>query len=163
MPDTLGSAVYEIDHYLPRKEFPEYTAAWQNLFYACRKCNRRKYKFSPLSNLFIPNPCDHQMADHLQFRGARIKTHTDCGAFMVDLLRLDDKKRQTQRDLVISMIQEKRTQRRDLLSQLKQLKSRLRGYLSAKERTKLEKEIPRILSDLRRIAGHFEVLTGDPQ
>src|SRR5262249_7167190 len=93
MPDTLGSAVYEIDHYRPRKQFPELVATWKNLFYACRKCNRRKSKFSPRLNLFIPNPCDHQMAVHLQFRGARIRANTDCGAFMIELLQLNEEKR----------------------------------------------------------------------
>jgi cell division septum initiation protein DivIVA len=102
------------------------------------------------------------MADHLQFRGARIETYTPCGAFMVELLRLDEEERQNYRDFVIREIHEKLEQWRDLRAELEQLGDRLRGAPSAKERAELEKEIAEILGDLRYIANALEILTGEP-
>ncbi|MBP3043665.1 HNH endonuclease [Arthrobacter jiangjiafuii] len=52
-----------IEHYRPRKSYPELVVAWDNLTVACPRCNALKLdNFSeklPLVNPFIDDPMDH--------------------------------------------------------------------------------------------------------
>ena len=42
-----GFQSYQIDHFRPRKTFPELVAVYDNLYYACRLCNRAKWEIWP--------------------------------------------------------------------------------------------------------------------
>jgi hypothetical protein len=73
-----------VDHYKPKSKFPDFECVYSNLFYACPACNRRKGIFWPTDEewslgSFIPNPCDHSMAEHLRYGGARVEPLTTAG------------------------------------------------------------------------------------
>jgi uncharacterized protein (TIGR02646 family) len=77
IPDGLkGYEGFGIDHYLPKSKFPFLGAAWSNLFYACNVCNTWKGDSVSRPERFLPNPCAHRMADHLQYRGAAVEVYT---------------------------------------------------------------------------------------
>jgi hypothetical protein len=85
---------FGVDHYRPRKLFPHLEREYSNLFYACNRCNATKGSFwrdSAVHPDFIPNPCDHVMAEHLSFHNTlRIVPLSPAGECAVEILRLDD-------------------------------------------------------------------------
>jgi len=97
MPDTLssgGAAAFHIDHYKPKKHFPELETVYGNLFYCCATCNVFKGAYWPRPEVektrFVPNPCDHRMFEHLRFRGAAVEAHSEPGQWTLALLELND-------------------------------------------------------------------------
>lgn len=65
LPDGVkGKASFGVDHYKPRRLFPQLACDYANLFYACNGCNSAKGPFWPTHEsiqrgYYIPNPCDH--------------------------------------------------------------------------------------------------------
>lgn len=92
---------FGIDHYQPKSKAKN-PDAWKNLFYACNDCNRWKGAKESTPERFIPNPCDHRMAEHLQYKDAAVETYTPHGAWMADLLRFS--KRQERRQRILSTV-----------------------------------------------------------
>jgi hypothetical protein len=96
MPDGSRQADnFGVDHYKPRSLFEHLSSHYDNLFYACNTCNRRKGDYWPSpddleAKRFVANPCDHRMADHLRFRGIEVQYRSAVGQFMVDTLLLND-------------------------------------------------------------------------
>jgi len=95
--DTLApSLAFHVDHYRPqgRPEFAHLSTTYSNLFYCCPACNSRKKAYWPLTAADdrILNPCDDVMAEHLRFDAATgmYEPRSRHGAFMVDLLQLND-------------------------------------------------------------------------
>jgi hypothetical protein len=109
--DTLPKADnFGVEHYLPKKMFPQLSMVYSNLYYACNCCNRRKSNFYPSPNQvklgqFIPNPCDHIMFDHLRYDGHIVKGHSQTGKFAVDLLDLNDEKSLEYRSNVLLLLE----------------------------------------------------------
>lgn len=84
---------FGVDHYLPKSDFPALATAYKNLYFCCNTCNRLKstrYK-SEDGRAFVPNPCDHVMFSHLQFRDEVIEPKTESGIFVTHLLDLNEK------------------------------------------------------------------------
>lgn len=96
MPDSLSEEKsYAVEHYRPKQKFPNLETEYSNLYYSCCDCNSHKGVFWPNENqeslgIFIPNPCDYIMHDHLrlQTEGA-IKPHSFAGQWTIDLLDLN--------------------------------------------------------------------------
>lgn len=96
MPDSLSEVKsYAVEHYRPKGQFPELETDYSNLFYSCCDCNSQKGVFWPSKSqlslgMFIPNPCDYVMHEHLrlQTEGA-IKPHTFTGQCTIDILDLN--------------------------------------------------------------------------
>jgi hypothetical protein len=94
--DSLhGKDQFGVDHYKPQSKFPDLVNEYSNLFHACNTCNRLKRDFWPSSGqasegIFIPNPCDHVMAQHLKFVGHDIKSQSLAGKWTIELLHLND-------------------------------------------------------------------------
>jgi hypothetical protein len=94
-PDGLkGKDSFGVDHYRPKKDFPQLSCVYENLFYCCGPCNRRKGRRWALPRLeathFIPNPCDHVMFSHLQFQEGIVGDKTLAGKYAVECLDLND-------------------------------------------------------------------------
>lgn len=110
MPDSLrGSEHFGVDHYKPRSLFPDHERLYLNLYYACNPCNRRKGPFWPSDEeaergLFVPNPGDHVMFDHVKFDAEQVVGRTAAGRFFVDLLDLNDPSVVEYRQNVIGLI-----------------------------------------------------------
>jgi hypothetical protein len=96
MPDGVrGPEAFGVDHYRPVSRFPSLRCEYANLFYSCNICNRLKRDFWPAEDqwakgLFLPNPCDHAMAEHLRYTGVRVVPQSRAGELAVDLLLLND-------------------------------------------------------------------------
>ncbi len=92
MPDAFGGT-FEVEHYRPASKFKDLRTEYSNLFYACRACNGRKGKkwFEPEpGGVYIVNPCQDSMAEHLWFEAKRAKPRSKAGALTEETLRLND-------------------------------------------------------------------------
>ena len=89
---------YEIDHFVPRTIAPELKNDYQNLVFACRKCNRIKGDKWPTNDktmshngqMGFVDPATQDYDEHLtrnQF--GRIEYRTDLGKYMYELFHFD--------------------------------------------------------------------------
>lgn len=88
-----GYASFGVDHYRPKTLFPERERLYTNLFYSCSTCNTRKGPYWPsdadLAKLFIPNPCDHAMFEHLRYKEATVISRSPAGEVAIAVLDLN--------------------------------------------------------------------------
>ena len=85
---------FEIDHYWPKEHFPQLQARYENLYYACGKCNGYKSDYFPneraksRGHRFVKvdeeSPLDHVTAD-----GDRLEPRTSVGEFNIHKLNLN--------------------------------------------------------------------------
>lgn len=84
-----------IEHYHPKKKYPQYTFDWQNLLLACGKCNGDyKGDHFPLeeddeNKPLLLNPCKDDPEQHLKFEQARVVSLSTRGDTTVLLLGLN--------------------------------------------------------------------------
>jgi 5-methylcytosine-specific restriction endonuclease McrA len=88
------NAPFHVDHYKPQRLFGHLTLEYSNLFYACSVCNKFKHQYWPSDDeaaqkIFIPNPCDHVMFEHLRYSAATVVSRTRAGEWTVERLRLN--------------------------------------------------------------------------
>jgi len=85
------SKYLEIDHFYPKKYFPEKVVEWGNLLPACKKCNTTKGEHNPniepIINPFVDNPQDHLYIENFRFYGK-----TEKGKTTIDVVALNDRK-----------------------------------------------------------------------
>ena len=161
IPDALGTLDHEIDHYRPQKDFPHLVNVWKNLFYACRQCNQLKGNFCPTRRLFIPNPCDHRMVEHVQFEPVVGHPKTRHGKYMVERLRLNEPLRLQHREFVNRQIVWNCDLRQGILRDIAHLESLSQGSRSKKRRDTLRLDIEALQRDLQDIETDLEILTGE--
>ncbi len=94
-PEFYKYEEFGVEHYKPKKVFPELEWEYDNLFYACNCCNSRKGESWPTEkqlrgNIFVPNPCKHIMFEHLKFNGAKVEIRSKAGTYTDELLDLND-------------------------------------------------------------------------
>jgi len=156
----IGDEVFGVDHYLPKSKFPHLANNWLNLFYACPRCNVLKSEFVSTPELFLPSPCEHLMAQHLQYEGVDIVTHTKHGDCMTELLRLREERRRRRRDLILAALRGLLENRTELLRELTSYESRLEKEEGKRET--LEVLIEETSEELERVNGRIELLIGEP-
>lgn len=155
-----GYEGFGVEHYLPKSRFSALAATWPNLFYACNVCNAWKGESVSTPERFLPNPCAHSMADHLQYRDADIETYTPQGRWMAELLHL--KERRNFREFVLSALGKFLTTRNKLLGDLVFYEVRAQKARSGEETDSLQAAIRETIEELERIDRHIERLTGEP-
>lgn len=103
-PDTIkGCDGFGVDHYRPKSLFPLLITEYSNLFYCCNTCNRWKGNKWP-TGVFIPNPDEHIMIDHLRFKKEIVDPVTNEGKYTCELLQLNDPNLvRTRRALITSL------------------------------------------------------------
>jgi len=96
MPDSLSEEKsYAVEHYRPKKQFPALETEYSNLYYSCCDCNSHKGSFWPSKSqfglgMFIPNPCDYVMHEHLRLQPeGTIKPHSLTGQWTIETLDLN--------------------------------------------------------------------------
>lgn len=160
VPDGIkGYEGFGVDHYLPKSRFPALAVAWPNLFYACNVCNAWKGEAVPRPERFLPNPCEHRMADHIQFRDRGIETYTPHGKWLRELLRLDA--RLGLRDLVLSALGRSLVARSELLRDLTDYEERLENGKDQEGSSALQAAIRETIEELERVDRQIETLTGE--
>lgn len=90
------SKYMEVEHFLPKKDYPQLVVVWDNLLPACKRCNLPSAKGThdpntePIINPTITNP-----KEHLYMLNYRIKGKTKLGKTTVDVLYLNDTEKLT--------------------------------------------------------------------
>lgn len=154
-----GYESFGVDHYLPKSRFPALSTTWSNLFYACNVCNTWKGQSVSTPERFLPNPCAHDMADHLQYRGADVEAYTPHGEWLVELLHLAE--RRDLRELILSALSQFLTTHNELLQDLTAYEAQFDQDRSAETRSSLATAIRETTEELERVDRHIETLTGE--
>ena len=165
MPDGLQSQTsFEVDHYRPQSLFPDLRNEYSNLYYACNSCNRRKGSFWPsaaqlAAGVFVANPCDHVMIDHLRANGTAVNHISKAGEYMVALLDLNAPERIGHREVINSLIKTVSAQISALRAQHSQLANVLRSS-SAQSSANLAADILKIEQAISVQRNNLLSLTG---
>ncbi|HMP81467.1 MAG TPA: HNH endonuclease signature motif containing protein [Verrucomicrobiota bacterium] len=97
------SADWEIDHFLPKSDHPDVARDYDNLVYACNRCNRTKAaKYLPDPERFAYGQCI-RVDDE-----GRIHWLTEEGRDLIEALGLDDEDYTRMRRKVLSWLREAR-------------------------------------------------------
>jgi hypothetical protein len=166
MPVTMkDEALFGADHYRPQIRFPGLAATYTNLFYCCNPCNSRKGDYWPSKRRakthFFPNPCDHEMFQHLRFVGTRVEVKSQAGQTAFDLLDLNEDGEEgvvAYRDFIVDAIRTYNIKREEALGVLKHLRN-----LAAKQKSPnpvLDADIAVAEQELRKTETHLARLTG---
>lgn len=164
LPDGMkGYESFGVDHYRPRKLFLHLATTYSNLFYSCNCCNSRKGDFWPSAdqirdNEFIPNPCDHVMFEHLQYKGAIVTVKTPAGRQAEKILDFNDPKSVEYRQFVLDTIAAMERNRRELVEQIKKIEALME--LSPDHANELKNEKASAVDDLERTEKHLTRLCG---
>jgi hypothetical protein len=95
-----GPDSFAVEHLRPRSRFPDLESAYENMLYACLRCNSFKLDQWP-----IMNPCRVAYGRHLRVRDdGTIEALTNPGRRMIRLLRLDDEEVTRFRSRLIRLI-----------------------------------------------------------
>lgn len=155
-----GYEGFGVDHYLPKTRFPDLMVAWSNLFYACNVCNAWKGTSVSRPERFLPNPCEHRMADHLQYRGAEVETLSPHGEWLAELLHLPE--RRELRELILSALAQFLMIRNELLQNLTTYEALLAEDRGSEKARSLEVAIQETREELERADRQIELLIGEP-
>jgi uncharacterized protein (TIGR02646 family) len=82
------SKYMEVEHFLPKDDYPNLVVDWDNLLPSCKRCNVRKRKHDPLKEPII-NPVNDNPKDHLKMYNYWIKGKDEKGKMTVDILYLN--------------------------------------------------------------------------
>jgi hypothetical protein len=93
---VFGIETFGVDHFKPKKLFPDLTCVYQNLYYCCNDCNRFKGPVWPseeriAEGYFFPDPCEcDPLIEHLkEEEDCRWNAITKAGTFALEVLRLN--------------------------------------------------------------------------
>lgn len=167
LPDGVkGEAAFGVDHYEPQSKAPQRASEYENLFYACNDCNRRKGDFWPdppqqQKGIFIPNPCQHVMFKHLRYVGAKVDPRSRAGTFTVDLLQLNENSLVEYRQSLVRVIELIERERRDVQAALDKIDRALASPTNDSQRMKrlwdrrkeVDARLDEVKSDLARYMG----------
>lgn len=148
---------FGVDHYRPQKSFPSLTTEYLNLFYSCNRCNNRKRAFWPSpaqmkDGLFVPNPCEHVMFDHLRYQGGAVVSKSRAGDWSIDLLDLNDPSEVTHRFSIIKALEVLHLYLSQSMKTLERMDIKLETRLSGPEKslaTTRRQEVEGNIAELR--------------
>ncbi len=65
-PQNASVSKGDVDHYLPKSDYPDQVYEWTNYVWSCKPCNGLKWTFHSIEYPLL-NPCCKEDCDHLQF------------------------------------------------------------------------------------------------
>jgi hypothetical protein len=165
LPDGLG-AEFAVEHYRPKSKFPELVTDYSNLFFACKSCNSHKGEYWPTdaefaAGAFIPNPCEHVMADHLWFRGVSVTARDAAGRFAIRLLQLEETEKVRFRGFIVRSIAACVLAYRENAQTIKELESKSRKVESREQLEEIRAAIEELQKDAEAVKSDLVRLTGD--
>jgi hypothetical protein len=83
------SKYMEVEHFYPKKDYPDLVVEWENLLPSCKRCNGNKLDYDPNSEPII-NPCDTNPKEHLGMRLYRLLGKDNIGNNTIDILYLNE-------------------------------------------------------------------------
>lgn len=157
LPDASRNQSFGVEHYRPKKRFPELATTYSNLFYACNSCNSRKGDYWPsedqlTSSLLIVNPCDHVMFKHLRYAGHLVEDRTTEGAFTSERLDLNEPKVAKYRAALLAVVDSFESERNKLIRTIATIDARLARAPSSPE---LIQEKAAFKAKLAQVDGHL--------
>ena len=84
------SKYMEVDHFYPKKYFPDKVVEWGNLLPSSKKCNTTKGEHDPKIEPII-NPCIEHPKKHLYIINYRFYPRTDTGKRTIDVVALNNR------------------------------------------------------------------------
>ena len=88
--DVESVAYGHIEHFRPKSIYPNLMFDYNNLHYVCPKCNQNKgYKFDEK----MIDPSFDNPEEHIYFVGTEAKSYDERGAYMIEILKLNDPER----------------------------------------------------------------------
>ncbi len=157
-----GYELYGVDHYRPKSLLENLVTTYSNLFYCCNPCNRRKGNYWPARSKekthYVPNPCDHEMFQHLRFKGATIETRSTAGVVAEELMDLNDPDAVAYRTLILDAITTYEGKRVELKKALLQIRAkRTEGTVTADA---ADQAIAKLDAPLVKVNGYLDRLVG---
>ena len=101
---------FTADHVKPKSSQPSLTCVYDNLVYACARCNYLKSV-----KVGLPDPCGTSLAKHLKHRSGYFIPLTPLGKRLIEHLRLNEPERRANRLRHLSLFDGQRRQARELL------------------------------------------------
>lgn len=89
------SKYMEVEHFLPKKYYPDKVVDWDNLLPSCKRCNSNKGEHDP-NNDYIINPCNDDPKLHIAMKHYRLKAKDQIGQSTIEVLYLNDTERLVQ-------------------------------------------------------------------
>lgn len=89
------SKYMEVEHFLPKKDYPDLVVDWDNLLPSCKRCNTNKGSHDP-NNEYIINPCNDEPKTHIAMKHYRLKAKDQVGQSTIDVLYLNETERLVQ-------------------------------------------------------------------
>jgi uncharacterized protein (TIGR02646 family) len=83
------SKYMEVEHFLPKDDYPYLVVDWDNLLPSCKRCNVRKRKHDPSKEPII-NPTVDKPNSHLRMYNYWIKGKDEKGKMTIDVLHLNE-------------------------------------------------------------------------
>lgn len=154
-----GEEAFEVDHFKPRRKFPELSAVYPNLYYCCRRCNLYKSSTWPAEEkiqvgFVFADPCieDPYKAHLLENVDGTLDELTPCGEFTNGHIRLD-------RPDVCAWRRKRRGAISDLRSfrSLEQLLLRLLDVAGSRERGEIEEKLESIRRLVYELRNRFSI------
>jgi len=95
-----GQDGFSVDHFLPKTKFPQLECDYENLLYACVKCNTLKTDCE-----LDCDPCRESFSIHLEVKGdGRVHGRTSTGGKLIDVLILDRPKLRRLRNMLMTVL-----------------------------------------------------------
>jgi len=148
-PEFYNYDGFGVEHYRPKKMFPTLEWDYDNLFYACNCCNSRKGDSWPTktqikNNVYVPNPCEHIMFQHLKFVGTTVELRSKAGEYTDELLDLNDDNSVGLRESIILAIKGFTKQRDLTINIISKLETKLRDKIMDKSSIQIKVEIAKL-------------------
>ena len=125
-----GSCNFGCDHYRPQSLFPEFALDYNNLLYACSRCNSFKgdfWRVPKYTTMYILNPFEHDIDKHINKSLPKWVPRTWPGYFTIDTLRLTSEGKIMKREnraLAHTLLTESKNKLTEALDLQKQAKER---------------------------------------
>lgn len=113
-----------------------------------------------LDGIFVPNPCEHVMFDHMRYRSGQVVPQTVAGSFTVDQLDLNDSDAIDWRKSFISGLGVIAGAVKAARATVKQVQKLLVSARTAKEKAKLQGELATAKSNLAKAEQTLKGLAG---
>jgi len=161
-----GSESFGVDHYRPVKHYPSLALEYLNLYYACNRCNALKRDFWPtlrqftVDKVFIPNPCEHVMFEHMRYKGGTVAAVSSAGEFTVERLDLNDPSAAEFREGLIRALLALDGQIKVAEKTVREVNKLFKAATKPAERARLKKELDLGKAELRRLEEMRRLILG---
>lgn len=161
-----GYDSFGVDHYRPMRLYPSLATEYMNLYYACNRCNTLKRDFWPslrqyvVEKIFIPNPCEHVMFEHVRYKRGTVSAASPAGEFTIERLDLNDPDAVEFREGLIQVLAALVLEIEAARKTVREVKKLLDGAAKPKEKGQLAKELEAAKGNQDKLENRLWLLLG---